>query len=58
MIPKRSKVYVPQYYVQIKYKIITFKEGVLITEYQNFNYDLKNKQNKLRQTKKDKIKVM
>ena len=62
MITKRLKVYILCPYVRIKYKgiLFTYKKGeVLTSKYQKEVFTLnmfpKNKQNKLRQMKKDDI---
>ena len=66
-INKRSKVCMRYLYTQVKYKSITVytkaKEGggaYIIASKKRFslNMFLRNKQNKLRQTKKDEIKVI
>ena len=63
MVSKRSKAYVRCLYTQIKYKGITghvrnkkWRGAYIIKELFVLHVFLKNKQNKLRQTRKDEIK--
>ena len=59
MITKRSKVYVPRLHTRIKYKSITFciKNKKRLRTYTTLSKGTpKNKQNELRQIKKDEIK--